>query len=322
MFIKSIFVGLALCLGLFGCSQKQEDTGAKISYGPAKAASSEVIYHLAIHPLHNPVRLTQSYLPLVDYLNKNLNIPNVKIEIESSTNYQAYVEKIKLQSPELLLPNPWQALLAIDNNYHIIAMAGNKEDFKGVLLVRKDSNIKSIADLKGKRISYPSYTALAACIMPQRFLFDNGINPNTDIENYYVGSQESSIENVFLKQTDVGVTWPPPWRLYQIDHPTQASELRVLAETEFLVNNSFMVRRDVPKNIAARIEELLIALDKDITLKPILDASQTSKFTSARNDDYFVVKDYVTKFEKDVRLVDLTKMPSDQVSHHHIETNK
>lgn len=51
----------------------------------------------------------------------------------------------------------------------MIAMAGDPKDFKGIFLVRIDSGIKVPADLKGKAVSYPSPTALAACIMPQYF---------------------------------------------------------------------------------------------------------------------------------------------------------
>ena len=67
-----------------------------------------------------------------------------------------------------------------------------------------------------------------------------------DIENRYVGSQESSIMNAYLGQTAAGATWPPPWRAFQKEHPREAAELKVIWETESLVNNSVMVRDDVP----------------------------------------------------------------------------
>ena len=86
-------------------------------------------------------------------------------------------------------------------------------------MVRRDSGIKQPADLKGQGGGLPSPTALAAAIMPQWFLHQHGVNVNRDIENRYVGSQESAIMNVYLGQTAAGATWPPPWRLFQKDRP-------------------------------------------------------------------------------------------------------
>ena len=46
--------------------------------------------------------------------------------------------------------------------------------------------------------------------MPQYYLHQQGIDVNRDIQNAYVGSQESSIMNAYLGQSAAGVTWPPP----------------------------------------------------------------------------------------------------------------
>ena len=156
----------------------------------------------------------------------------------------------------ILLPNPWQTLEAMKVGYHVIAMAGDAEDFKGIFIVRKDSGIKTPADLRGKVVSYPSPTALAACIMPQYFLHRNGIDVNRDIENAYVGSQESSIMNAYLGKSAAGATWPPPWRLFQQDHPAEAAQLKVIWETPSLLNNSVMVRDDVPAAVGRRVRRL------------------------------------------------------------------
>jgi phosphonate transport system substrate-binding protein len=139
-------------------------------------------------------------------------------------------------------------------------MAGDPEDFKGLLIVRKDSGIESPLDLKGKKVSYPSPTALAACIMPQYFLHTQGIDINKDITNLYVGSQESSIMNVFLKTSSAGATWPPPWRDFQKTHPKEAAELKAIWDIESLVNNSVMVREDIPDSISSQVQKILVGL--------------------------------------------------------------
>ena len=66
----------------------------------------------------------------------------------------------------------------------------------------------------------------SAHTIPQYFLHQRGIDVNRDIQNAYVGSQESSIMNAYLGKSVTGVTWPPPWRLFQRDHPADRDRAR------------------------------------------------------------------------------------------------
>lgn len=240
--------------------------------------------------------------PLIAYL--NTNVEHARFQLEASRDYQAYEVKFRAREAELLLPNPWQTLEAMKVGYSVIAMAGDAEDFKGIFIVRKGGGITKPSDLVGKVVSYPSPTALAACVMPQRYLHDNGISVMTDIENRYVGSQESSIMNVFLNQVAAGATWPPPWRAFQRDHPEEAASLEVIWETPFLLNNSVMARDDVPAAVRDRVGKLLTDLHQDPQNASILSAMETARFHPASDATYDRVREFVARFEADIRPVE------------------
>ncbi len=292
-------VVVALCAFL-GCSPTLETSGPE--YG-ATPVESLPVYRFAVHPLYNPTNLFTAYQPLVTYLNQHLK--NVHFILEASRDYATYEEKYNLGEPDFLLPNPWQTLQAMRAGYTVIAMAGDPADFKGIFIVRKDSSIVHPADLKGKAVSYPAPTALAACIMPQYFLYQNGVNINTDIENRYVGSQESAILNVYMGLTAAGVTWPPPWRDFQRTHPQEAADLKVIWETEPLINNSVMARKDIPVELQAQVQSLLIGLGESQEGRAILAGMETTRFSLAGDRDYDPVQAFISLFEKDVRKVDL-----------------
>ena len=144
----STFLVTLFALLLSGCDAPP--ASKPLQYSTAPAGTSVTVYRFAVHPLHNPQLLAEAYQPLVDHLNRQLATAGIEllVELEASRDYQAYEEKFRARGPAILLPNPWQTLEAMKVGYRVIAMAGDPDDFKGIFIVRKDSGIKTPADLQ------------------------------------------------------------------------------------------------------------------------------------------------------------------------------
>ena len=138
--------------------------GAGPQYANTPLHEAQPVYRLAVHPLYNLAKLAETYQPLIDYLNRHIRgrVSNSKPHAITRCTKPSCAHQ-----PQLLLPNPWQTLLAIGHSYTVIAMAGDAADFRGPVHRAQDSGIVSPGDLKGKTVAYPSPTALAACIMAQ-----------------------------------------------------------------------------------------------------------------------------------------------------------
>lgn len=291
---------IVFLLLLSACKEKPKSIGPK--YGELPLNQKNTIYHFGVHPLYNPAKLMECFNPLINYLNQNTN--GAEFKLEASKDYSNYEEKYKNKKLDFLLPNPWQTLQAIKHGYAVIAESGESNDFKGIFIVRKDSKIKYFLDIKGKTVSYPSPTALAACIMPQYFLYKHGIDINKDISNLYVGSQESSIMNVYYEKTSIGATWPVPWRAFKKEFPKESSQLKIIWETEPLINNSVMVRNDIPENIKKLVQTKILELNSSKEGRKILLNMEISRFIKATNKDYDIVQTYTNRFEKEVRKIE------------------
>jgi ABC-type phosphate/phosphonate transport system substrate-binding protein len=177
-----------------GCGRESQ-SGYTPQFADQPAAGLKE-YLFAVHPLHNPERLFAVYGPIVEHL--NVNFPGIRFRLEASRNYAEFEKKLYARRFHFALPNPYQTVKALDHGYRVFGKMGDDENFRGIILVRRDGGINSVADLKGKSVSYPAPTALAATMMPQYFLHTHGLDVNRDIKNIYVGSQESSIMNVYL----------------------------------------------------------------------------------------------------------------------------
>lgn len=277
-------------------------------YTPKYSVSSpfqKQVYIFGVHPLHNPARLFEVYQPMINYINNNLD--GIELKLEASRNYPSYDKKLFSRHFHFSLPNPYQTVTSIKYGYNIFGKMGDDENFRGIILVRKDSGIKTVNDLKGKKISYPAPTALAATMMPQWFLHTHGIDINKDITNSYVGSQESSIMNVYLGKSAAASTWPPPWKAFIKERPEVAKKVMIKWETKSLPNNGLVARDDVPKDVVDKVSSIIFSLHTHKEGIDILQAMELSHYESATNDTYKPVIKFLKRFESEVRSIRINK---------------
>lgn len=290
---------LAAILLLFGCSKQEE------SYQPGfgeQSGGDAREYVVGIHPLHNPKRLFEVYGPIVEYI--NANIPEARFKLEASRNYEEFDKKLYGGHFDFAMPNPYQTVRSLKYGYRVFGKMGDDENFRGIILVRRDSGIRKVTDLKGKKVSYPAVTALAATMMPQYYLHTHGIDVNRDIENLYVGSQESSIMNVLRGHVAAGATWPVPWKTFQQEYPELAGQLEVKWQTGTLPNNGWVVRKDVPPELAEKFAALLFGLNGSEEGRAMLARLPISRFEPATDDTYRPVRDYLKIFSETVRHIE------------------
>lgn len=300
MKLKFIFV-IILFILFNGCDKTDKKT-YKPEYS-SKSAIEKKTYIFGIHPLHNPKKLFEVYEPLIDYLNTNLK--DVTITLEASKNYDEYDKKLFSGHFDFSLPNPYQTVESTKYGYTIFGKMADDENFRGIILIRKNSNIKEISDLKGKSISYPAPTALAGTMMPQQFLHDKGIDINNDVKNLYVGSQESSIMNLYLNESSAAATWPPPWLSFKKERPEIAQELEVKWETSPLPNNGLVAKNNIDSKFVEKVASLIFNLHNTQNGKEILKAMELSKFEKADYKTYESVRVFLDKFEKEIRPIRL-----------------
>ena len=293
----ALVVSITIVVILFftNCSQESAAEYEPL-YTQTPLYKEKKVYTFGVHPLHNPQKLFEVYEPLIEYINAHLE--DATLRLEASRNYAAFDQKLSNRSLDFALPNPYQTLMAMEKGYKVFAKMGDDSSFRGIFLVRKDANITDVNQLKGQVVSYPAKTALAATIMPQQYLYEHGIDVMHELQNSYVGSQESSIMNVYLKKSIAGATWPPPWRAFQKEHPNIANELEIAWETEPLINNSLVVKSDVPTALVEEIKKQLLLLHTRPEGKKILDAMELSHYVDANCSDYDIVKEFMNKYNK------------------------
>ncbi len=293
--------GLLGSIALSPACNPSHDAGYRPSYTKAPGRTNST-YILGVHPLHNPKRLHAIFGPIADYL--SAEIPGATFKLEGARDYAAYDAKLYARRFHFALPNPYQTVNALRHGYRVFGKMGDDQNFRGIILVRKDAAINSVADLNGKAISFPAPTALAATMMPQQYLVDQGLNVMRDVDIRYVGSQESSIMNVYLGNVSAAATWPPPWRALAKERPEIKDALQVKWSTSALPNNGLVVRDDVPDEITKQVAKLLFSLHTHPQGQALLEPMELSRFEVATDDTYDPVIRFLKTFDKMVRPIE------------------
>ena len=285
---------LAPVLLLMACNNSDNT-----SYQPEFSTTTDTLnkeYIFGVHPQRNPKKLRAVFGPLVKYL--NTHISDAHLVFEASRNFAVYDQKQASRQFDFALPNPYGTVKGIESGYHVFGKMGNEGDLRGLILVRRDSNITSITDLKGKTVSFPGPTALAATILPRYFLYSHGLDVNKDFKSIYVGSMESSLTNVYRGNVAAGTAYPPAWRDFIKNQPEKASELKVMWETEAMPDNSLMARDDVPQALVDQISQALFNMHKNKQGQAVLAGMDLTMFKPAKNEDYAQVSDFIKQYEK------------------------
>ncbi len=305
MFIRAVrfaFTPIAIMMLILtlpsGCRKDQDEAHEPV-YADAPAEGIQPVYIFSTHPLFSEQRVFELFTPIINCLNSSAN--GFRFKLETAPDYETYEIRLREGRYHFSLPNPLETVKAADTGYTIFGKVADDEQFRGIILAPINSAYTRVTDLRGKKISYPSLTALAACMLPQYFFTTHGLNVQHDVTSIFTGNQESSIMSAVTGMTDVAVTWPPPWELFQSMHPEDAATLKVLWETPELVNNGLVVRNDVPEPVLSHVKQILFDLANEPDGKRMLEAMNYSGFEPANERTFDQVREFLQKFSDRVR---------------------
>jgi phosphonate transport system substrate-binding protein len=168
----------------------------------------------------------------------------------------------------------------------VIEELGQK-DFRGQIICRADNaEIRTVADLRGKRVIAVDPSSAGGYLYPMGFLSSQGITERDLAEIAFApgpgGKQEKVVLAVHAGQYDAGMI--REGTLAVAAETVNVAEIRVVASSPWLPGWVFSARRDVDPEVVAKITTALLALSYDQPeQRRILDMAEAKGF--AASDD-------------------------------------
>jgi phosphonate transport system substrate-binding protein len=162
--------------------------------------------------------------------------------------------------------------------YKVIARWGG-EAIRGVIAVPEDSPLRSLADLQGRRVAFPSPDAFVAYAVPKVALDAAGIRT----EAVFAGNQDGALAQLRARRVDAAAVNSRFLAQYA---EREGQRYRALYESESFAELPVIVHPRVPKEQAEAIRRALVGMQSDPRAAPLLQALKFPGFAPAGERDY------------------------------------
>jgi phosphonate transport system substrate-binding protein len=228
-------------------------------------------------------KITKAGNAIAECLNK---MTGLSFKVEVGTTFAASIEAMGADKAQVGFLNTFSVLLA-QQKYGIVpalavmrkyntndvdpdkAMSGQLTAFyKGQFIAKKDSGIKTIADLKGKTFCFVDPNSTSGYIIPRIVMKANGVDPDKDLKSSQnAGSHNNVAIAVYKGDCDAGVTYidviTDETANLKEKYPDIADKVGAFADTDRIPNDGVQYVKTLDPQLQAVITDGLLAMAKD-----------------------------------------------------------
>jgi len=281
-------------LALASCGRKAQSDYAPTYTSQSQGSATTPEYSFGVFPLNSAVGLSEAYQPLIDAINDKVDGFTLRLEV--ARDHPTYEAKLREGKFDFARTSQFQAVAAESMGYVIFGRVGG-EDVRSIMVVRKDSGINKISDLRGKTISFSSPTA-DITMLCKVTLLKAGLNAETDAKPAYVGTIGSAVMNVYSGLTAAGCVWPPVMEELEKERPEVFNTLAIRWRSNAIKTGGFVARSDIPKAHVDAVAKAMFDLNRSEQGRSVLARLYFPQFVPANSKTYDPVRKFFQEYER------------------------
>lgn len=294
-FTFTIALALLALLTCGGC----RDSASDHPQGPSPQTKAQLPTYRVGYMICNSAEETMyRFAPLTKYLGEQLGVHLEGVAI-NTLDFGDEIDNLDFTHTNSLLYIMYHRyngldILAVEKRGEL----GNRS--KGIVAVRKDSGIKTLADLKGKTMIFGPMLAPTGYMSQIYALKKLGFDVDNDLSFYTIptGSfkHEKVIYAVNFGKYDAGAFPYYDFEIMRKQGKVKAEKFRILAEGPLIPYCNYGVTQRVDDDLARRFKQALLAITPDDTVEfkgerlKVLTRAGLDGFTSARDADFDIVR--------------------------------
>ncbi|MTJ11695.1 phosphate/phosphite/phosphonate ABC transporter substrate-binding protein [Anabaena sp. UHCC 0187] len=298
LFSQSIIMFLAVVMMLLntGCSQKV--------FHPSPPAVNKIRKNLpslkiGILPLQNFQNQQRMIKQFDSYLEKFLGRT---VDIQLAKNYDEAVNWLVEEKVDIAYLGPLTYLEALDRGAKIEPLVASIDKntgqpwYRACIIIKSDSSIHSLSDLKGRRVAFIDKLSTAGYLMPLAAFKKLNIDPNQDFKKFiYTGSHTKSMEALENGIVDAIATHIPFYtKQKRMGKFPQNS--RILWESDPMPQFPVVVLKKLPPELIKQLKQAFINTPDGIE---DINGTESAGYTLVSASDY----ESIQQIRKDLNLI-------------------
>lgn len=281
---------------LAGCATKKDSAAG--NYVPKELKVQFV-------PSQSAETLEAKAKPLEKLLKDKLGIP---VTVSVSTNYNTIVEAMASKQVDVGFLPPTAYVQAKEKKAAEVILQAQRfgvdpktggsttqlvDFYRAMIVVKADSPLKELKDLKGKSIAWQDVTSSAGYVWPAAEMKKAGVDPEKDVKGITVKGHDKGILSVLNGDTDAAAVFEDARTTVKKDKPDVFDKVRVLFYTQPIPNDTISVRADMSKEWIKKLQDAFIAIGNDPEGKKIIFEVYSHQGYVVSDDKKFdIVREY------------------------------
>jgi phosphonate transport system substrate-binding protein len=251
-------------------------------------ANAQTVFKVTTIPEEAATEQIRKFGPIVKYLESSLG---VKVEFIPVTDYPAAVEAMVNKNVDMVWFGGFTFVQAsVRSGGKVIPIAQRVEDtkFQSVFITKANSGIKTLADLKGKQISFGSQSSTSGHLMPRSYLMQANIDLDKDIKRIaYSGAHDATIAAVVGGRVDAAALDITVWNKFVSEGKVDTKDVVVFYTTPGYFNYNWAVHADMPTAMRERVTKALLDIDPATASgKEILSLNRATRYIATTAENY------------------------------------
>lgn len=248
---------------------------------------AQEVFRITAIPDESPTELARKAGPLVKYLEAKLGM---KVEYTPVTDYAAAVETLVNRKIDMAWFGGFTFVQSsVRSGGKTIPLVQRAEDAKfRSVFITTDPSIKTLADLKGKDVTFGSQSSTSGHLMPRSFLIEAGLNPDKDFRRVaFSGAHDATIAAVASGKVQAGALNISVWEKFVADKRVDTAKVHVFYTTPPYFDYNWTVHADMPVALREKLTAAFLALDPATPDgAAVLDLQRASRFIPTKAENY------------------------------------
>lgn len=216
---------------------------------------------IGVTPYLAPETIKASHAGMQAYLSRELKVP---IEVTIGSSYDDVAERLKRGELDIVELSPYAYVRAKDLvslTSLATVIADGSETTAGYIVVRDDSPVRELKDLKGASMGFVDRASTPGYILPVKLLRDRGIDPATAFSRIeFFGNHEATLIAVLEKRIDAAATFQGAFTSLRRTRGVDPLSFRIIGKTPRTPRDIICASSSLPPEVAEAVKRALLRL--------------------------------------------------------------